>query len=247
MKRLFYTLLACCAIQIAYATDFAVVNIAPNDTLSVRQGAGTQFAKVGQIAAGGLGIQVTGDEKQVMMNNGYSFWKPIRYEHLTGWVNSTYLVHQRGKAPSLVGQTAYKVLDALKNCSTHKLSTLTHPLKGVRFSLSDNEFSAKDLTFSATQIRQTLSTQQTYQWGVTQGHRIDMSFKRLCQQALQPPPLIQALEVSKTTSDQGFSNAQILNYLDAEMTEGEGAGLKVILERYKEQWYLVGLIPWSSL
>jgi hypothetical protein len=67
-----------------------VVNVAENDTLNVRTGAGIDNPIVGQLPQGDLDIYVTGSGEIV----DQTVWLPIRYQDLTGWVNSLFLVRQ---------------------------------------------------------------------------------------------------------------------------------------------------------
>jgi hypothetical protein len=61
-----------------------------NESLNVRSGPGTNSAIVGQIPHPGQGIEITGSGVAVTD----SLWVPVRYQLLTGWVNSYYLMEQ---------------------------------------------------------------------------------------------------------------------------------------------------------
>ncbi len=67
-----------------------VVNVVQGDTLNVRTGAGIDNPIAGQLPQGELDIYVTGTGENV----GQVVWLPIRYQDLTGWVNSTFLIRQ---------------------------------------------------------------------------------------------------------------------------------------------------------
>lgn len=66
---------------------YRVVNVASNDVLNVRAGPGADNPIVGIIPPDGTGIQITGPGTA----NGTTFWVPIRYMAVEGWVNQSYL------------------------------------------------------------------------------------------------------------------------------------------------------------
>jgi LysM repeat protein len=60
-----------------------VIKVMSTDTLSVRSGPSIKYQKIAKLAHDADGIQVTGTVKQV----GKSFWVPIMYDEIVGWVN----------------------------------------------------------------------------------------------------------------------------------------------------------------
>jgi len=64
-----------------------VIKVMSTDTLSVRSGPSLKYQKVAKLAHDADGIQVTGTAKQV----GKSFWVPIMYDEIVGWVNRGHL------------------------------------------------------------------------------------------------------------------------------------------------------------
>lgn len=229
------------------AADYAVVNIAPDDVLNVRQGAGASFPKVGKLQGGSLGVQQTGADKQVFTPDGYAFWRPIRHGNVSGWVSVGYLAPQSGKDADAVGQAANRAFYAVKACRAETLAAMAHPTKGIRFGVTLNDFTPTDVILSAQDIRTAFRRQHSYHWGEMHGGNVEMSLPKLCATALPPPKVIQSVEVGGVLSAHGLHNAHIVDYLDAELEEGDGAGLKVVVEAYQGRWYLVGLVPWFSL
>lgn len=69
---------------------YRVINVANNDVLNIREGAGVNYAIVGTIPPDGRDIQILGDGVQA--NN--ATWVPIIYKGISGWVNSYYLAKQ---------------------------------------------------------------------------------------------------------------------------------------------------------
>jgi hypothetical protein len=69
---------------------YRVVDVESNDVLNVRSGPGIENPIVGTIPPNGTDIQVTGTGEQ----NGNDIWVPIKYQEITGWVNSSYLTLQ---------------------------------------------------------------------------------------------------------------------------------------------------------
>jgi uncharacterized protein YraI len=69
---------------------FQVVNVRSNDSLSVRLGPGIDYKKIYQLRPNATGIEVTGGAEKV----GRSYWVPIKYNYIQGWVNSRYIQEQ---------------------------------------------------------------------------------------------------------------------------------------------------------
>lgn len=69
---------------------FQVVNVRSNDSLSVRLGPGIHHKKIYKLRPNATGIEVTGRAEKV----GRSYWVPIKYNYIQGWVNSRYIQEQ---------------------------------------------------------------------------------------------------------------------------------------------------------
>lgn len=73
---------------------YKVVKVAGDDVLNVRAGVGTRQPILGTIPSDGRGILITGEGRQI----GRSFWVPVKYNHLEGWVNRGYLAREDAEA-----------------------------------------------------------------------------------------------------------------------------------------------------
>ena len=101
-----------------YSGTYMVVNVASDDVLNVRAGAGVSHPIVGVIPHNGTGVQVTGAGEQV---DG-ALWAPIKYKEIAGWVNSNYLAHQ---AYTVVNVAGDDVLNVRANAG------VAHPVVGA--------------------------------------------------------------------------------------------------------------------
>jgi hypothetical protein len=72
------------------ASPYRVFNVQSNDVLNIRSGPGVEYPIVGIIPYNGTNIRITGAGVVV----GQSFWYPIQYNEIIGWVNSAYLIEQ---------------------------------------------------------------------------------------------------------------------------------------------------------
>lgn len=69
---------------------YAVFNVAPNDSLNVREAPSLKANIAGKLAHDAGGIQFTGEKRTV----GRETWVKIKHETLAGWVNQNYLYEQ---------------------------------------------------------------------------------------------------------------------------------------------------------
>ncbi|HRQ42566.1 MAG TPA: SH3 domain-containing protein [Chloroflexota bacterium] len=72
------------------SVSYRVVNVQSDDVLNVRSGPGANYLILGTIPYNGTDVQVTGEGITI----GDSWWVPIFYEGIFGWVNTSYLVEQ---------------------------------------------------------------------------------------------------------------------------------------------------------
>jgi hypothetical protein len=70
--------------------SYAVFNVAPNDSLNVREAPSLKAGITGKLAHNTSGIQFTGEKRTV----GREAWVKIKHETLTGWVNQNYLYEE---------------------------------------------------------------------------------------------------------------------------------------------------------
>jgi uncharacterized protein YraI len=83
--------LLCQPFQVKATADgpdcWQVINVPSIDTLSVRSGPGVKYPKIANLSYDADGIQVTGSAKRIRR----SYWVPIIYNEIEGWVNRGYL------------------------------------------------------------------------------------------------------------------------------------------------------------
>lgn len=78
-----------------YVPLYKIVEVKANDTLNLRSMAGMNYPVISKIPYNGQNVEVTG--KGVAVEN--SLWVPVRYQQVTGWVNSNFLAEQ-GNLPA---------------------------------------------------------------------------------------------------------------------------------------------------
>jgi hypothetical protein len=144
---------------------FAVVDVETDDVLNVREQAGASQPVVGTIPPYGMGVQVTGEGKEV---NG-AHWVPVRYGDLVGWVNDSYLARLVGWADQAVAVQAVRAIRAIKHKDVEEIAALVHPDRGVRFSpyayVRAEEDDGQDVVFGAAQVRDLPADPAVYEWG----------------------------------------------------------------------------------
>jgi Bacterial SH3 domain len=69
-----------------------IVNVAPNDTLNLRSGPGTNFGPVTKIPPGGTSI-LEFDKDAVQDPDGETWWYPVEWQGFRGYVGGGYLAH----------------------------------------------------------------------------------------------------------------------------------------------------------
>lgn len=155
------------------AAGYTVVNVAADDVLNVREGAGVSHEIVGTIPPGGQQVQVTGTAVEV----AGSAWAPVQYGSVSGWVNAAYLAQQVGTVDAAVAQQASAVLQALADADMAALAAYVHPERGVRF--SPYAFVQEDdRVFTAEQAAGLMADPTVYHWGFFDGSGapIEMTF-----------------------------------------------------------------------
>lgn len=69
--------------------ELAVVGVAHDDTLNVREGPGVDFDVVTELGPTALGFTATGHVRDL----GDAFWTEVDVDHVTGWVNVRFVSH----------------------------------------------------------------------------------------------------------------------------------------------------------
>jgi len=149
--------------QVALQGPYAVVRVNPNDTLNIRENAGTSYPIVGSFSPNATDIMRTGPTQQV---DG-SLWVQVqRPDAGTGWVNSYYL-------------TEYVTHDAF--CADMRIAPLIDQLKQAVFLSQGNQFAslvspshgvdirlwayANPVNYTTGTAKTIFSSSTSYNWG----------------------------------------------------------------------------------
>lgn len=239
---------------------FAVVNVASDDVLNVRTGPGVTNSIAGTIPYYGLGVDVRAGGREV----SGSWWVPVQYGTISGWVNSNYLTRQAGWASDSVAARAAQSILALKNRDWGTLSGLVHPAKGVRLSpythvrANPGDPGGMDLVFSAAQVTGLWSDPTVYHWGTFDGsgEPIDYTFRQYYDRFIYDVDFARPdVAGFNQTVGQGntpnniasvYPGAQTVEYhfegFDAQYAGLDWRSLRLVLEELGGTWYLVGIV-----
>jgi hypothetical protein len=234
-----------------------VVDVASDDVLNVRARPGVAHPIVGTIPFYGIDVEVHAGGQEV---DG-SWWVPVQYGEVTGWVNSRYLARQVGWVDEAVAARAAQAVMALKDRDMDELAGLVHPDKGVRFSPYTYVRvgpEGEDLVFGAAQIPGLLADPTVYHWGVFDGsgEPIDLTFaayyERFIYDADFSRPDVVGLD---ETVGQGntinniaevYPEAVTVEYhfegFDPQYAGLDWRSLRLVFEAHGGSWYLVGIV-----
>jgi hypothetical protein len=239
---------------------FAVVGVYSDDVLNVRSGPGVAKGIVGTIPYFGRNVEVHAGVEQV----GDSWWVPVVYETLNGWVNRSYLARQVGNAgDDLAARTAEAVL-ALRAHDMEQVASLVHPVKGVTFSpyttvrpLQGAPGEA-DLVFSRDQVRQLWSDSTVHLWGLYDGtgEPIEMTFAAYYQRFVYDVDFAQpdvigfgetiGLGNSINNIADVFPGSTTVEYhfegFDPQYAGMDWRSLRLVWEQADGTWYLVAIV-----
>lgn len=239
---------------------YAVVGVAGDDVLNVRAGPGVASPIVGTIPSYGMGVRVTGDGRPV----GESFWAPVVYGDVAGWVNARYLARQVGQVDAAIAARANEIVQALRDRDWATVARYVHPVAGVRFSpyayvrAGPGAPEDRDRVVQADEIEALATDPTVYRWGHFDGsgEPIDLTFAGYVDRFVYDVDFGQAQVVGYgETVGQGNTINNIAEvYPDAVTVEYHFAGfdpqvvgmdwrsLRLVLEEYKGAWYLVGIV-----
>ena len=240
--------------------QFAVVNVASDDVLNVRTRPGVVHPIVGTIPYYGLDVEVHAGGQKVTG----SWWVPVEYESVVGWVNSNYLARQAGWLNEAVAARAAQIIMALKDRDLQELSSLAHPDEGVRFSpytyvrTVPGAHGGQDLVFSAAQIPGLWSDPTVYHWGTVEGsgQPIDLTFSGYYDQFIYDldfarPDVVgfdQTIGRGSTINNIAdvYPDAVSVEYhfegFDPQVAGFDWKSLRLVLEKTGGSWYLVGIV-----
>ena len=235
---------------------FAVVDVASDDVLNVRARPGVAHPIVGTIPSSGIDVRVHAGGQEV----SDSWWVPVQYQGLSGWVNSNYLARQVGRVPEAIAARAGQAIMALKERDLAELSGLVHPDNGVRFSPYTYVRASADgdLVFSATEVPDLWNDPTIHRWGVYDGsgEPIDLTFREYFGQFVYDVDFARPDVVGfDETVGQGntinniaevYPEAIAVEYhfegFDPQYAGMDWRSLRLIFEESKGTWYLVGIV-----
>jgi hypothetical protein len=241
---------------------FAVVDVASDDVLNVRARPGVVHPIVGTIPFYGLDVEVHAGAQEI----SGSWWVPVQYKSVSGWVNGRYLARQVGWVPEAVAARAAQVVMALKERDMAGLSGLVHPDNGVRFSpyTCVQAAAGGDLVFSTAQIPGLWNDPTIYHWGVYDGsgESIDLTFREYFEWFVYDVEFARPdVAGFDETVGQGntinniaevYPEAVVVEYhfegFDPQYAGMDWRSLRLVLEESGGKWYLVGIVhdEWTS-
>lgn len=158
----------------------------------------------------------------------------------------------------MVEDYSKEAMVALKDKDMEKLSQLVHPEKGVRFSPYTFVEKDKDLVFDAKKVKELMEDTHLYVWGRYDGsgEPIELTFADYYKTFVYDADFINAPKVgyneaigkgnTVNNSFEFYKNAIIIEYhfpAIEEKYEGmDWRSLKLVFEKYKNKWYIVGVI-----
>jgi len=238
---------------------FAVVNVASNDVLNMRDAAGVSNAIAGTLPYFANGIKIAKATPQIVDG---APWVLAQYVDMTGWVNQRYLARQIGTVDDAVAARAAEIIFSIKNNDITHLATLVHPEKGVRFSpytFVNND----DLVFAAADLPALFAVSDTHLWGYFDGsgEAIKLSganywAKFIYDANFAQPKIIgfnQSVGHGNTINNisEIYPDGVFVEYhfpgFDPKYDGMDWRSLRLVLEEYQGQWFLVGIVhdEWS--
>jgi hypothetical protein len=159
--------------------------------------------------------------------------------------------------PVNVEQRGEEILTALKNNDTIMLSKYVHPVKGVRFSPYTN-VKEGDQVFTPEMVKMGPTFSRTFIWGAYDGsgQSIDLPFGQYFEKFVYDHDYLNAEKKSVNEPigsgnminnvSEFYPGATILEYyfsgFDPQYEGMDWASLKLVLEKYNDEWYLIGVV-----
>jgi hypothetical protein len=150
-----------------------------------------------------------------------------------------------------------EILTAMKNNDMITLSEYVHSVKGVRFSPYTN-VKESDLVFTPDELKTAPALSRSFTWGVQDGsgEPIDLGFGQYFEKFVYDHDYLTAEQKSVNNPigsgnminnvSEFYPGATILEYhfpgFDPQYGGMDWASLKLVLEKYNDEWYLVGVV-----
>ncbi len=157
-------------------------------------------------------------------------------------------------SPEKIGE---EVLTALKNNDMDALSKYVHPEKGVRFSPYTN-VKEGDLVFTPEMVKNGPVFSRTFIWGAYDGsgEPIDLPFGQYFEKFVYDHDYLNAEKKSVNepigsgnminNAAEFYPGATVMEYyfsgFDPKYEGMDWTSLKLVLEKYNDEWYLVGVV-----
>lgn len=161
-------------------------------------------------------------------------------------------------AQSIIEETSFTVLEALKNKNADKISEFVHPIKGVRFTPYTYVSGEQDLVFTQEEITKFFIDEKSYLWGFYDGSGLDIKLtpSEYYEQFIYSHDFIEAEDIgyNEVLSSGNMLENQFEIYEDPIIVEYYFSGfnpdfagldwrsLRLVFEEYKGSWHLVGII-----
>ncbi len=231
---------------------YAVVGVAPGDTLNVRVAAGVDSEIIGELSNIRSGIRLFGDS--VMVDE--SEWVQVQVEEMSGWVNFDFLAIQHGTAGESA-EAALEVMHALKTRDFATLSTHVHPFLGVRLTPYAS-VRYQDIVLNKDEVADIANNTVVFRWGSFDGtgDPIQLTADQYYQTFIYDVDFFQPDSIGFNESI-GYSNdinnifefypeAEIYEYYFPGFNERydgmDWRGLRIVLQEHVGVWYLVGIV-----
>ncbi|MCD6109649.1 hypothetical protein J7J83_02735 [bacterium] len=181
---------------------------------------------------------------------------PLLFVSLSGCTKNTQ--NSTEDSAKLLQTTSVKAIGALKNKNMGYLSTLAHPVKGIRFSPYATVDINNDIVLKADDLKNIRSNNKKFIWGTYdgKGDPIEEDFLTYFNEFVYDRDFANA---DKKTKNNSLSSGNSLNNLkkiypdsqyyeyyfpgfNPEMGGMDWEALRLVFEQYKGKWYLIGII-----
>lgn len=235
---------------------YNVSGVDENHVLIVRKRPTAGSNKVGSIPSNGTAIEKLSEHYSSLT----SVWFKVKYQDVTGWVNSKYLECRFSPrdAEAVITDLASQVLQSLKQKDMKRFANYVHPVTGVRFSPYAHVDEDSDKVFTAQALVGLLEDKQKQLWGYYDGSgdEILLTFADYYQHFIYSHDFLHAKQVAYNKSigsgntrnnlTEVYPNATFVEYhfsgLDPKVGGTSWASLRLVFEQFKGKWYVVGVI-----
>lgn len=161
-------------------------------------------------------------------------------------------------AKEVIEDTAYELINAIKNKDADVIANYVHPVKGVRFTPYTTVSMEKDIIFNKEDMLNFFKDETLYVWGYYDGigDEIELSPSQYYEKFIYSEDFMQTDEIgynevlsSGNTLENQFKvyeNSIVVEYYIPEINpEFEGLdwqSLRLVFEEYEGNWKLVGII-----